>query len=258
MFDVEYCSTEDHRELDANHNFFVMVDNATRDQFGGEIGFRSALERELTGDNTPIVMIVIQGGPNTIAFVLAVSACFFLLSSPCNPPLSLFSLAPRTWQSCILVLFQHRPRRRSQRHSACCSQWHWAGCRPDLLRLGVPAQLWVRGHSLLSSFSPSALCLNIPHIETCRASPGRERARSYTMVELRSKITNCFPSVNVDDVVQHLLECVDDKDRVSIAHIAHIAHIAPLHLLLRLSSTACILRSFLHYPCEHLLLSFPL
>jgi hypothetical protein len=51
--------------LDANHNFFLLVDSGCA-RFGGEISFRATLETRLAEPGTPIVLIVIQGGPNTI------------------------------------------------------------------------------------------------------------------------------------------------------------------------------------------------
>ncbi len=71
--DVPYHPTEATNQLDRNHNFFVLVDDGTVGKFGGEIEFRAALESELAsskGESTPMVTIVIQGGPNTIRFVV--------------------------------------------------------------------------------------------------------------------------------------------------------------------------------------------
>ena len=87
--DVEYQYTNEvvvgkkRVELDRNHNFFLLVDDGKFAEFGGEIVLRTALEQELAkgstsergGDTlggkekdkgTPIVTIVIQGGPNTV------------------------------------------------------------------------------------------------------------------------------------------------------------------------------------------------
>lgn len=44
-----------------------QVDDGSVGKFGAEIAFRTRLERELSvATGTPIVTIVIQGGPNTI------------------------------------------------------------------------------------------------------------------------------------------------------------------------------------------------
>ena len=72
-------------DLDRNHTFFLLVDDGTKGRFGGEIEFRAMLEPQLrrkwplqntkepeankeskTEELTPIVSIVIGGGPGTI------------------------------------------------------------------------------------------------------------------------------------------------------------------------------------------------
>ncbi len=56
--------------LDRNHNFFLLVDDGSVGRFYREIKFRAALERALSQHGgTPIVSIVIQGGPNSIRCV---------------------------------------------------------------------------------------------------------------------------------------------------------------------------------------------
>jgi len=61
--------------LEPNHTHFVFVEDEKRD-WGGEIPFRSALEREFA-KNVPIVLIVVQGGPGTLKTVeLAVNFRF--------------------------------------------------------------------------------------------------------------------------------------------------------------------------------------
>lgn len=67
--------------LDPNHSHFVMVDNAQLNMFGGEIKFRGRLEKAIVsyrkdaveaGESTrneseaPIVVLVLEGGPNTL------------------------------------------------------------------------------------------------------------------------------------------------------------------------------------------------
>ena len=57
--------------LDPHHNFHVLVDHGI-DMYGGEITFRTALERKLAESvkgshaNATVVLVVVQGGPNTI------------------------------------------------------------------------------------------------------------------------------------------------------------------------------------------------
>lgn len=90
--------------LDPNHTHFILVDDGSENQFGKEIEFRASLENELRkgkslsyyknkrsrrsfngermlaentsqseddheGDGVPMVLIVVQGGPNTLKTV---------------------------------------------------------------------------------------------------------------------------------------------------------------------------------------------
>eukprot|EP01147_Barroeca_monosierra_P010504 gene10505-2632_t len=65
-----------HCSLDRNHSHFILVDDGTVNQFGGEIGLRADIEQRLGqllsqghfGVDFPIsnVIVVIQGGPNTV------------------------------------------------------------------------------------------------------------------------------------------------------------------------------------------------
>ena len=80
--------------LDPNHTHFILVDNAKLDDFGGEIEFRAELEsfiasgeyKKITMKNkskpvatdedlnarqsTPIILVVLGGGANTVTTVL--------------------------------------------------------------------------------------------------------------------------------------------------------------------------------------------
>jgi len=58
--------------LDPNHTHFILVDNSRENEFGGEIDFRARLEDHLRQtvkigeyDELPVVMVVLDGGPNT-------------------------------------------------------------------------------------------------------------------------------------------------------------------------------------------------
>ena len=88
--------------LDPNHNYFILVDDGSEGEFGKEINFRAALEAELRKGKSlkyykdltpraniegvqkkdiieqdeknrkvtiPMVLIVVQGGPNTLLTV---------------------------------------------------------------------------------------------------------------------------------------------------------------------------------------------
>lgn len=65
--------------LDPNHSHFVLVDNSQLNVYGGEIDFRGRLEKAIVsyekegepndsvnGNETPIVVLVLEGGPNTL------------------------------------------------------------------------------------------------------------------------------------------------------------------------------------------------
>ena len=76
--------------LDPNHNNFILVDDGSEGSFGKEIEFRASFESELRKgrslnyyrkkftrriendseqENVPMVLIVVQGGPNTLKTV---------------------------------------------------------------------------------------------------------------------------------------------------------------------------------------------
>ncbi len=73
--------------LDPNHTHFILVDDGKNGEFGAEIDFRANLENELnkgkklqnytnpsmvitaTTDHIPMILIVVQGGPNTLKTV---------------------------------------------------------------------------------------------------------------------------------------------------------------------------------------------
>jgi transient receptor potential cation channel subfamily M protein 2 len=66
--------------LDPNHTHFILVDNSQLNKFGGEIEFRGRLEMEIvsykhgladqSGEEAPIVVLVLEGGPGTFRTVL--------------------------------------------------------------------------------------------------------------------------------------------------------------------------------------------
>lgn len=63
--------------LDPNHTHFLLVDNSQLNMFGGEIKLRFRFEREMFeggGETTrapvPTVVVVVEGGPNTVKCVL--------------------------------------------------------------------------------------------------------------------------------------------------------------------------------------------
>lgn len=62
--------------LNPFHSHFILVDDAQLNTFGGEIEFRSRLEADIAKGNQatkinpiPVVVVVIEGGPNTIRTV---------------------------------------------------------------------------------------------------------------------------------------------------------------------------------------------
>ncbi len=63
--------------LDPNHTHFILADNGTVGKFGVEIKLRGKIEKEIaeqkvsgsTSVSVPIVCVVVEGGPNTIATV---------------------------------------------------------------------------------------------------------------------------------------------------------------------------------------------
>lgn len=57
--------------LDPNHSHFILVDNAKWNKFGGEVKFRAELESAISrAKKVPIVLVVAEGGPNTINTIL--------------------------------------------------------------------------------------------------------------------------------------------------------------------------------------------
>ncbi|XP_065060312.1 transient receptor potential cation channel subfamily M member 6-like isoform X1 [Rhopilema esculentum] len=62
--------------LDNNHTHFFLVDNGTVNQYGKEIQFRARLEKQImkmevdkNRGKVPAVLLVLEGGPNTVATV---------------------------------------------------------------------------------------------------------------------------------------------------------------------------------------------
>ncbi|KAL9987179.1 hypothetical protein ACROYT_G001438 [Oculina patagonica] len=66
--------------LDNNHTHFILVDDGTINKYGGEISFRASLENCISRKKmeksceqkhgVPVVLLVLEGGPNTIRTVL--------------------------------------------------------------------------------------------------------------------------------------------------------------------------------------------
>ena len=62
--------------LDPNHTHFLLIDNSQVNQTGGEINFRARFESDMAKgivaslEPVPVVVVVIEGGPNTIKCVL--------------------------------------------------------------------------------------------------------------------------------------------------------------------------------------------
>ncbi|CAF5080145.1 unnamed protein product, partial [Rotaria sp. Silwood1] len=77
-----------------NHTKFIFIDDGTRRKYGGEIAFRASLEKAISGDffatrpttnddsdgassflqseqldRVPVVLLVVEGGPNTVRTV---------------------------------------------------------------------------------------------------------------------------------------------------------------------------------------------
>jgi hypothetical protein len=81
--------------LDPNHSHFILVDDARHD-FGGEVEFRAKIESTLAKDfNSPIVVLVVGGGPRTAASVYEAvkkdTPCVFLEGS--GEAVNLFTFA---------------------------------------------------------------------------------------------------------------------------------------------------------------------
>ena len=65
------ADTEQSSHLERHHSHFLLVDSGVAKDWGGEITFRFALEREYCRrKRVPRVLIVVQGGPNTLLSVL--------------------------------------------------------------------------------------------------------------------------------------------------------------------------------------------
>ena len=60
--------------LDPNHSHFVLVDNSQLNEYGGEVELRGKLERAIVNfdesNRAQIVVLVLEGGPNTLSTVL--------------------------------------------------------------------------------------------------------------------------------------------------------------------------------------------
>lgn len=62
--------------IDPNHTHFLLIDNSQVNQTGGEINFRARFESGMAHgfassiEPVPVVVVVIEGGPNTIKCVL--------------------------------------------------------------------------------------------------------------------------------------------------------------------------------------------
>ncbi|RDD39507.1 Transient receptor potential cation channel subfamily M member 2 [Trichoplax sp. H2] len=80
----QFRSGEIGAPLDPNHTHFILVDDGTVGRFGAEIGLRSKLEQTISeqkmhtykfvgnhGFRIPVVCVVLEGGPNTMATVHA-------------------------------------------------------------------------------------------------------------------------------------------------------------------------------------------
>lgn len=76
VFDYVNTTQINHRNtpLDPNHSHFVLVDNSQLNEYGGEVELRGKLERAIVNyensNKAQIVVLVLEGGPNTVATVL--------------------------------------------------------------------------------------------------------------------------------------------------------------------------------------------
>jgi transient receptor potential cation channel subfamily M protein 2 len=65
--------------LEPNHTQFILIDDGTKHQYGGEFAFRARFEKAISGesftlennlqdssDSVPVVLLVIDGGRDTI------------------------------------------------------------------------------------------------------------------------------------------------------------------------------------------------
>jgi hypothetical protein len=90
MFDystIVGSSKDKNAPLDPNHSHFILVDNSQLNKYGGEIEFRGKLEQAIVsyssefnefsnGYQTPIVVLVLEGGPNTLETGSLLISCF--------------------------------------------------------------------------------------------------------------------------------------------------------------------------------------
>lgn len=96
MFDystIVGSSKDKNAPLDPNHSHFILVDNSQLNKYGGEIEFRGKLEQAIVsyssdssefnestnGYQTPIVVLVLEGGPNTLetgSLLILLISCF--------------------------------------------------------------------------------------------------------------------------------------------------------------------------------------
>ncbi|KAK7074537.1 hypothetical protein SK128_025621 [Halocaridina rubra] len=76
----EKCEASEPVSLNGDHTHFLMVDNGTRDKFGGADAFRTRLEEaiqepEPLGFGMPVVLLLLEGG------ISSVSKCCMALKS---------------------------------------------------------------------------------------------------------------------------------------------------------------------------------
>ncbi len=61
---------KDETPLEPNHTDFIFIDDGTKHQYGAEIQFRNQFERTISDEsislNIPVVLVVIEGGIDTI------------------------------------------------------------------------------------------------------------------------------------------------------------------------------------------------
>ena len=58
------------RHLNPNTSHFIFVDDGSQNEYSVEIDLRTAIETELkTKENIPLVLIVLEGGPNTLVTI---------------------------------------------------------------------------------------------------------------------------------------------------------------------------------------------
>ncbi|XP_069135889.1 transient receptor potential cation channel subfamily M member-like 2 isoform X2 [Argopecten irradians] len=78
-YKVERIANRNETFLNPNHTHFILVDDGSEHQFGKEIAFRAEIENAVANLKTdtgkdavsvPVVLLVVEGGPNTIETVL--------------------------------------------------------------------------------------------------------------------------------------------------------------------------------------------